>query len=1210
MSSSNKNKDKKQKKLYHKGGKVEGPVRHFRIAILDNKEIHRSEKGLGAAEATISMKANPVDAAKKLMSSICKHQGLKKMNRLKCNAIFWIRETTRNHSKIYGPYKGKFVNLMKNGKEKIVKLKTGAVIKYSLKPVVKKYKEKINESLQKKVNKMMKGGNLDYDEKPIVDIDTEKSIFSVATIGNGEKIVSGNRDGTINIWDSNTKKCIDIFPEEIKKKNFLEINTKKFDTNAIYDQTIKNKIGINKGNFGNNASYYQAIKNKIEEERDKDGPVYSLALSNNNSYIVSGCGGDNNSIKLWDIFSKQCLLRLNGHTAPVTAVAVMEGNKRIVSGSKDTTVKIWNMDSEKKCYHTFEGHTDSVNSIALIEGGEKIVSGSSDKTIKIWDVMNKSCVNTLTGHTGSVNSVAVISPDNYIKFGKIVSGSSDKTIKIWDPSSEKCIKTLSGHDDSVNSVAILHKEGRIVSGSSDNTVKIWESLSANCLQTLGGYNSSVIYVSVLENNNIVTGSMDETLKIWKYNIIENTTLKIDDSEEKPYLSLAEQWMKYNTVEKPQPPEITPKKIVGEDKISTPSKEKLKETFNNSFKDLNGIKYSNNTSKQTEYDSNFWENHERKYIMFDYIPSVVFKGMKRNLNTNILKIKGQILSGIPSDPIRIWIRTFNNETNEYFVSGMKNIKFIEEPPKNTSVIAPKTQPQPQVKKLQLPEITCEQFMGIYGNPLPSEKKLMEMYDNGFTNIDCKSGNLTALTVQSMRGTIEAMKFLLDKGANPDSKQFVESPLFFAISMNLRLDSNSKDNDVAKEITNYEKFDKINKVILLLNYRNIDIKNLEQIIHLVDKVYIIKIKDLLNSLKNKNNIRILKQILADLTKIKEMLEEKKKSQESKKNIHQNQSSQILQKKTNTSVKPINNTTISITKNNNALVKTVIEKQISLKNKLLIDLNSLNPVPEIKSDGKVNLTKIKNMLQQYNLGTKTPIEDQQKELIFYSAYNKESNIVIINNILIEKEIDINYEYNGITALIAACITGKLSIVKRLIKGNPKFLIRMIANNKKADINYVTKTGLTALKVAILFEHIDIVKELIIEGANVTINSPINVALTNIYNIVNYSPVKNQKTKDELTKKIFINMKNIYKLLGKDLKILNEKTELFPDKTVDKVIKYIYNQELIDRLNEYIPRQREIPKDNIIKIIKQFNTEIKTQKKGFFNIFKGGKRSRKMSL
>ena len=49
--------------------------------------------------------------------------------------------------------------LSKNGKEKIVKLKSGAVIKYSVKPEVKKHREKIHESLQKKVDNMMKGGS-------------------------------------------------------------------------------------------------------------------------------------------------------------------------------------------------------------------------------------------------------------------------------------------------------------------------------------------------------------------------------------------------------------------------------------------------------------------------------------------------------------------------------------------------------------------------------------------------------------------------------------------------------------------------------------------------------------------------------------------------------------------------------------------------------------------------------------------------------------------------------------------------------------------------------------------------------------------------------------------------------------------------------------------------------------------------------------------
>ena len=73
-----------------------------------------------------------------------------------------------------------------------------------------------------------------------------------------------------------------------------------------------------------------------------------------------------------------------------------------------------------------EGHSDEVNSVAYSPDGTKIISGSFDKTIKIWDANTGECLETLEGHSGSVKSVSY-SPD-----GKnIISGSDDKTIKIW-----------------------------------------------------------------------------------------------------------------------------------------------------------------------------------------------------------------------------------------------------------------------------------------------------------------------------------------------------------------------------------------------------------------------------------------------------------------------------------------------------------------------------------------------------------------------------------------------------------------------------------------------------------------------------------------------------------------------------------------------------------------------------------------------------------
>ena len=69
-------------------------------------------------------------------------------------------------------------------------------------------------------------------------------------------------------------------------------------------------------------------------------------------------------------------------------------------------------------------------SVAYSPDGMRIISGSDDKTIQIWDAQSGKLENTLEGHTSSVLSVAY-SPDGM----RIISGSDDKTIRIWDAQS-------------------------------------------------------------------------------------------------------------------------------------------------------------------------------------------------------------------------------------------------------------------------------------------------------------------------------------------------------------------------------------------------------------------------------------------------------------------------------------------------------------------------------------------------------------------------------------------------------------------------------------------------------------------------------------------------------------------------------------------------------------------------------------------------------
>ncbi len=75
--------------------------------------------------------------------------------------------------------------------------------------------------------------------------------------------------------------------------------------------------------------------------------------------------------------------RLVGHTYSVRAVAYSPDGSRIVSGSLDKTLKIWDASSGQELA-TLSGHTSSVLAVAFSPSGDLIYSGSWDRTIKVW----------------------------------------------------------------------------------------------------------------------------------------------------------------------------------------------------------------------------------------------------------------------------------------------------------------------------------------------------------------------------------------------------------------------------------------------------------------------------------------------------------------------------------------------------------------------------------------------------------------------------------------------------------------------------------------------------------------------------------------------------------------------------------------------------------------------------------------------------------
>ena len=285
--------------------------------------------------------------------------------------------------------------------------------------------------------------------------------------------------------------------------------------------------------------------------------VNSVALSMNGRWALSG--GEDNTIRLWEVSSGKCLRtfeglpdRVMGHRESVDSVAMSaDGRWALSMGSFAPILRLWEV-STGKCLKSFEpslsahsvvlstdghwalcgsridnifwlwevssgsrlrcfeGHRGQVRSVAFSVNGAWALSASSDKTVRLWDVASGRCLRTFEGHRGRVNSVVFSADDRWA-----LSGSEDKTLRLWEVNSGRCLKIFNGHDAYVNSVA-LNAAGRLaLSGSEDKTVRLWEISSGECLRIYEGHTDEVTSIALSADDRwVLSGSKDKTLRIW------------------------------------------------------------------------------------------------------------------------------------------------------------------------------------------------------------------------------------------------------------------------------------------------------------------------------------------------------------------------------------------------------------------------------------------------------------------------------------------------------------------------------------------------------------------------------------------------------------------------------------------------------------------------------------------------------------------------
>jgi F-box and WD-40 domain protein CDC4 len=259
-------------------------------------------------------------------------------------------------------------------------------------------------------------------------------------------LISGSTDRTVRVWDIEQGRCTHVFYGHTSTVRCLDI---------IEPVVVAEEDGCVK--------YIPEMPIIVTGSRDASLRMWKLPQPGDESYLP---------LPQTETHTDPYFLKaLRGHTNSVRAISGY-GNT-IVSGSYDTTVRVWDVNSGE-CRWELTGHAQRVYSAVLDHKRNRCISGSMDWFVKVWCTETGTLLYTLEGHTSLVGLLD-------LNRTTLVSAAADSTLRVWNPETGAFLHKLQGHQGAIT--CFQHDESKVVSGS-EKTLKLWNIRSGTLIRDL------------------------------------------------------------------------------------------------------------------------------------------------------------------------------------------------------------------------------------------------------------------------------------------------------------------------------------------------------------------------------------------------------------------------------------------------------------------------------------------------------------------------------------------------------------------------------------------------------------------------------------------------------------------------------------------------------------------------------------------------------
>ncbi|KAM9378712.1 autophagy-related protein 16-1 isoform 3-T3 [Phaethornis superciliosus] len=240
-----------------------------------------------------------------------------------------------------------------------------------------------------------------------------------------------------------------------------------------------------------------------------DGEVNAVQFSPGSRLLATG--GMDRRVKLWEVLGDGCEPKgsLSGSNAGITSIEFDSAGSYLLAASNDFASRIWTVD-DNRLRHTLTGHSGKVLSAKFLLDNARIVSGSHDRTLKLWDLRSKVCIKTVFAGS-SCNDIVCTEQC-------VMSGHFDKKIRFWDIRTESIVKELEllGR---ITALDLNSERTELLTCSRDDLLKIIDLRVGAVKQTFSaqGFKCGSDWTRVVfspDSNYVAAGSADGALYIW------------------------------------------------------------------------------------------------------------------------------------------------------------------------------------------------------------------------------------------------------------------------------------------------------------------------------------------------------------------------------------------------------------------------------------------------------------------------------------------------------------------------------------------------------------------------------------------------------------------------------------------------------------------------------------------------------------------------